>query len=170
MTLAPRSLIAALALSLGGMALLPLQAQAQTAPATPAAAAASAPVWKYQTHRLDRAEVDALLAKPGQVLFLDLRRPDELIRYGSFPVYLTIQFADLEKQLAWLPKDRPIVTVSNHAQRAGAAGDLLTARGYKIAGATGSEDYENEGGKQVAHIQAPPPRTAAAASAPRTGS
>ena len=137
-------------------------ASAQQATA-PVAAASAAPVWKYKTKHLSVAEVDALLAKPEKLLVLDVRRPDELIQYGSFPVYLNVQNSELEKNLAYLPKDRVIVTVSNHAQRAGAAGDLLAAKGYTIAGAAGSEDYENEGGKAVRHIQAPPPRTAAAA-------
>ncbi len=131
--------------------------QAQT---TAAAAPAAAAEWKYKTQRLKAAEVDALLAQPDKLLVLDLRRPDELIKYGSFPVFLNIQNKDLEKHLAYLPRDRVILTVSNHAQRAGSAGDILTAKGFKVVGATGSEDYENEGGKAVAHIQPPPPRTA----------
>ena len=143
---------------------LPLLGHAQGS-ATAPAAAASAPVWKYQTQRLSRAQVDALLARPEQLLVLDIRRPDELIKYGSFPAFLNIQHKDLEKQLAYLPRDRVILTVSNHAQRAGAAGDLLSSKGFKVAGATGSEDYEQEGGQQVQHIQAPPPRAAGATSA-----
>jgi rhodanese-related sulfurtransferase len=127
------------------------------------AQAPAAQAWKYKTPRLKRAEVDALLAQPEKLLVLDVRRPDELIKYGSFPVYLNIQNRDLEKHLAYLPKDRAILTVSNHAARAGAAGDLLTAKGFKVAGATGSEDYEQEGGLAVTHIQPPPPRPAAAA-------
>lgn len=134
-------------------------AHAQTAPA-PAAAAAE---WKYKTPRLKAAEVDALLAQPEKLLVLDLRRPDELIKYGSFPVFLNIQNRDLDKHLAYLPKDRAILTVSNHAQRAGRAGDILTEKGFKVVGATGSEDYEQEGGKAVAHIQPPAPRAQAAA-------
>lgn len=133
-------------------------AHAQTIPAPTAAAAE----WKYKTPRLKAAEVDALLAQPEKLLVLDLRRPDELIKYGSFPVYLNIQNSQLDKQLAYLPKDRVILTVSNHAQRAGRAGDLLTEKGFKVAGATGSEDYEQEGGKAVAHIQPPAPRAQAA--------
>jgi len=131
-------------------------AQAQTS-----AASAPAAEWKYKTQRLKAAEVDALLAQPEKLLVLDLRRPDELIKYGSFPVYLNIQNKDLEKYLAYLPKDRVILTVSNHAQRAGNAADILTAKGYKVAGATGSEDYEQEGGKAVTHIQPPAPRAQA---------
>ena len=130
-------------------------AQAQTATAAPAAAAAE---WKYKTPRLKAAQVDALLAQPEKLLVLDLRRPDELIKYGSFPVFLNIQNRDLEKHLAYLPKDRVILTVSNHAQRAGRSGDLLAEKGFKVVGATGSEDYEQEGGKAVAHIQPPAPR------------
>ncbi|MEX8518316.1 MAG: rhodanese-like domain-containing protein [Leptothrix sp. (in: b-proteobacteria)] len=137
-------------------------ASAQQATA-PVAAASAAPVWKYKTKHLSAADVDALLAHPEKILVLDVRRPDELIQYGSFPVFLNVQNKDLDKNLAYLPKDRAIITVSNHAQRAGAAGDLLAAKGYTIAGAAGSEDYEKEGGKAVSHIQPPPPRTAAAA-------
>ncbi|MEP6504383.1 MAG: rhodanese-like domain-containing protein [Betaproteobacteria bacterium] len=123
--------------------------------------------WKYKTKRLSKADVDALLAKPDSVILVDLRRPDEFIRFGSFPVFLSVQNQDLEKELAWLPRDRTIVTVSNHAQRAGAAGDLLTAKGFKVAGATGAEEYEVAGGT-VAHVQAPAPRVAGAASAPKS--
>ena len=132
-------------------------AQAQTA----AASAPAAAEWKYKTKRLKAAEVAALLAQPDKLLVLDLRRPDELIKYGSFPVYLNIQNRDLEKHLAYLPKDRAILTVSNHAVRAGRAGDILAEKGYRVAGATGSEDYEQEGGKAVAHIQPPAPRAQA---------
>ena len=150
---------------------VPMQALAQSItvatapPPAPANAANAAPAaWKYATKRLGREDVDALLAHPDTVLVLDVRRPDEQITYGSFPVFLSIQVKDLEKQLAWLPKDRAILTVSNHAQRAGAAGDLLAARGYRVAGATGTEDYEKEGGRAVSHLQ-PPPRAVATAAA-----
>lgn len=138
------------------------KAAAASAPAT----ATAADVWKYQTKRLDRAEVDALLAKPEQLVVIDVRRPDELTAKGSFPVYLNIQIKDLEKSLAYIPKDRVIVTVSNHAHRAGDAGDLLTAKGFRVAGATGSEDYEAQGGKQVVRIAVPVKAQTAAAAAP----
>jgi rhodanese-related sulfurtransferase len=111
-------------------------------------------VWNHTVKQLPRAEVDALLAQPGQVLVLDVRRPDEVTAKGGFPVYLSIQAKDVEQQLAYIPKDRTIITVSNHAHRAGAVGDLLAAKGYKVAGATGSEDYEAQGGT-VTRIAAP---------------
>ena len=124
--------------------------------------------WKYKAKRLSKADVDALLAKPESVLFIDLRTPGEFIQYGSFPVFLSVQNKDLEKQLAWLPRDRQIVTVSNHSQRAGAAADLLVAKGFNVAGATGAEEYEVEGGTSVVHLVPRAPRVAGAASAPRT--
>src|SRR4051812_41185560 len=75
----------------------------------------------FKAHVLTVPELDALLAKPDHVLLLDVRRPDEVTSIGGFPVYLSVQASDLEKSLAWIPKDRTIVTVSNHAGRAGKA-------------------------------------------------
>jgi rhodanese-related sulfurtransferase len=149
---------------------------AQTAtPAAPAASGAYvAPTWKYKIKELSYQQIDALLAQPEKLVVLDVRRPDELIQYGSFPAFLNIQNSqlndknpDLKKFLAYLPKDRAILTVSNHAQRAGAVGDFLVSLGYNVVGAAGSEDYEKEGGKNVSHIKPPPPRVPGAASAPR---
>jgi rhodanese-related sulfurtransferase len=151
----------AAALILASAASFAQQAPASGTPAAPAAAAAQP--WTYRTKQLSRADVDALLLQPGKVLVLDVRRPDELPAKGSFPVFLSIQNADLEKYLKYIPKDRQIVTVSNRAHRAGAAGDLLTLRGFKVAGAVGTQDYEEQGGV-VEHIK--PPAAPAAAPAP----
>jgi rhodanese-related sulfurtransferase len=131
--------------------------------ATAAASAAAAPQpWIYKTRQLNRAEIDALLANPAKLVVIDVRRPDELTAKGSFPVYLNIQVSDLEKSLDYIPKDRAIITVSNRAHRAGAAGDLLTSRGFNVAGAAGSQDYEDQGGK-ITKVAIPAPRPATAA-------
>jgi rhodanese-related sulfurtransferase len=111
--------------------------------------------------KLTRAEFDALLKDPSRVIVLDVRRPDELQSIGGFPVYLSIQAAEVEKYLAFIPKDRSIVAVSNHANRAQRAAALLEKNGFKVAGAIGVQDYEGEGGTLV-KIAAPAPRTAAA--------
>jgi len=122
--------------SLAALALAPLVfAQAPTTSA-PAAHA----------HVLTRLELDDLLKNPQRLLIVDVRRPDEVTKIGGFPVYLSVQIADLEKQLAWIPKDRRIVTVSNHAARAAKAADLLAANGFDVAGAAGAELYEKDGG------------------------
>lgn len=118
----------------------------------------------YKSPKLNRAQLDALLAKPEQLLVIDIRRPDELTKIGGLPVYLSIQYPDLEKSLAYIPKDRTIVTVSNHAGRALPAADLLLGKGYKVAGAIGVQNYEEEGGTLV-KIVPPPPKVAEAAPA-----
>ena len=118
-----------------------------------------------KSKKLTRVEFDKLLTSPGQVLVIDVRRPDELTANGGFPVYLSIQAKDLEQQLEWIPKGRTIVTVSNHAARSGRAADLLTAKGYKVAGLLGAQTYEEQGGK-LTKIEVPPPRTGAPTSTP----
>jgi rhodanese-related sulfurtransferase len=129
--------------------------------AAPAAAAPAAQVWKYKTPKLARAQIDPLLAKPERLLIIDVRRPDELTTIGGFPVYLSIQADALERSLAFIPKDRQIVTVSNHAGRAGAAADLLASKGFKVVGAIGVENYAEEGGS-VTKIEPVAPRASAA--------
>jgi rhodanese-related sulfurtransferase len=121
----------------------------------PAAGQKAAPA---KSAKLTRAQVDKLLASPT-TLFIDVRRPDEVSTIGGFPVYLSIQAKDLESHLAEIPKDRTIVTVSNHANRALKAADLLDGKGFKVAGAAGIEDYESEGGT-ITKIPVPPPPAA----------
>lgn len=116
------------------------QQAAPTQAAQPAKAEAS------KAHVLKREELDKLLAEPGKVLLIDVRRPDEVSSIGGFPVYLSIQLKELENSLSWIPKNRQLVTVSNHAGRAGKAADLLAAKGFKVAGAVGAQTYEKEGG------------------------
>ena len=108
---------------------------------------------------LTRAEFDALLATPGRVLLIDVRRPTEIAMNGGFPVYLNIQAADLEKHFSEIPRDKPLILVSNHAHRAGIAADLLESKGFKIAGAIGAQVYESEGGTLVKYA---PEKSAAA--------
>lgn len=106
--------------------------------------------------KLSRAELDSLLSHPETVLVIDVRRPDEISQVGGFPVYLSVQIGDLEKHLSEIPKDRVIVTVSNHATRGGRAADLLESKGFQVAGTVSIEDYESEGGK-ITKIAVPKP-------------
>jgi rhodanese-related sulfurtransferase len=111
---------------------------------------------KSQAKVLTRAEFDDLFAKPDRILIIDVRRPDEIKDVGGFPVYLNIQIGDLEKSLDWIPKDRTIITVSNHAARGGRAADILTKNGFNVAGTIGVQTYEKDGGT-LAKIIVPPP-------------
>lgn len=113
-------------------------AHAQT-PASAAQSPAAAP-------KLDKAAVDALLATPDKVVFIDVRRADEIGQIGGFPVFLNIQVSELDRFLPYIPRDRQIVTVSNHAGRAQKAAALLAGRGLPVTGAVGVEDYAAQGG------------------------
>jgi len=149
-------------LLLGALAAAAPLAYSADSPKGRGAATTQAPASK--AHVLSREELDKLLAQPGKVLVIDVRRPDEVSEIGGLPVYLSIQAGDLEKSLAWIPKDRLIVTLSNHAGRAAKAADLLAANGFKVAGAAGAQTYEQQGGK-LAKVGKPATTTASTASA-----
>lgn len=123
------------------------------------AARGAAPAPTSKAHVLTNAELDQLLAQPDKVLLIDVRRPDEVSSIGGFPVYLSIQINQLESSVQWIPKNRTLVTVSNHAGRAGKAADLLASKGFNVAGAVGVQSYEKAGGT-IVHIAVPPPSQA----------
>ncbi len=131
-----KHVLLALSLAVSGSA---VHAQQTSAPAPESAPA-------FKAHVLSRTELDDLLKHPDKILLIDVRRPDEVTAIGGFPVYLSIQPKDLESKSAWIPKNRRIVTVSNHAARAGKAADLLKSKGFDVAGAVGAQLYEKDGG------------------------
>jgi len=123
-------------------------------------AGAEAHLYTAKSPKLSRAQLDSLLAEPEKLVIVDVRRPDELTKTGGFPVYLSIQSKEIEKSLGFIPKDRLIVMVSNHAGRAGKSADLLAEKGFNAAGAVGAQDYEAEGGT-LTKIEIPAPKPAA---------
>jgi rhodanese-related sulfurtransferase len=133
------------------LSLAPMLAGAQQAHPTTAVTNAA----KSSAHSLSNAELDQLLAHPESLVLIDVRRPDEVSAIGGFPVYLSIQLKDLEKSVAWIPRDRTVVLVSNHAGRASKAAEILTTKGFKVAGAVGAQTYEKAGGT-ILHIPVPP--------------
>jgi len=108
--------------------------------------------------KLTNAEFDAYLEHPEKILLIDVRRPDEVSTIGGFPVYLSIQIKDLKSHLAEIPKDREIITVSNHSARAAVAADQLEDAGFKVLGAVGADTYQKDGGKLAVKIPVPPAR------------
>lgn len=118
--------------------------------------------WTHKTERLNRAQLDKLLGHPEKLLIIDVRRPDELTKVGGFPIYLSVQIKNLQESLDYIPKGRQIVTVSNRAHRAGDAGDFLLSKGYKVAGAAGVLDYQDQGGS-LTKIAVPAPKPVDAA-------
>ncbi len=154
--------LAAAAAQAAGEAAVPAAAQALPAACGKPPTAAQLAQIQHTSRELSRPEVDALLADPAHVVFIDVRRPDEITTCGGFPVYLSIQVKDLESSLAFIPRDRKIVTISNHAFRAWRSADLLAGRGFNVIGAVSAEDYASAGGA-LTRITPPPPRAAAPA-------
>ncbi len=109
----------------------------------------SAASYQAKSPQVKRHDFDALLTQPEQLLVIDLRNPHEIATIGGFSAYLNIQADRLQQHLAFIPRDRTIVTVSNHAGRSGRAADLLTAEGFKVAGWLGAQYYEEEGGQLI---------------------
>jgi rhodanese-related sulfurtransferase len=113
---------------------------------------------------LSRAAIDALLAQNGHVLFIDVRRADEIAAIGGFPAYLSIPLDQLAAHLDSIPKDRVIVPVSNHAVRGLADAKVLREAGFQVPGAVGVQTYQAEGGT-LYHPAPPQPRKADASQA-----
>ena len=111
----------------------------QAQDSTTGAAAQEAPA-------LSRERVDQLLAAPDTVVFIDVRRADEIAAIGGLPAFLNIQASEIDRFLAYIPRDRTIVTISNHAGRARKVAALLRDRGFTVAGVVGVEDYAAQGG------------------------
>jgi rhodanese-related sulfurtransferase len=121
-----------------------------------------APASTSVSAKLNRQQVDGLLTYADQVLIIDVRRPDEISTIGGFATYLSVQAKDIDNGAVFIPRDRTLITVSNHAGRALKAADALLAKGFKVAGAVGAQDYEAEGGK-LTKISPPAPKVASAA-------
>jgi rhodanese-related sulfurtransferase len=104
---------------------------------------------------LTNAEFDAYLAHPEKILLVDVRRPDEVSLIGGFRVYLSIQLDDLKNHLNEIPRDRAIITISNHTGRAGRAADILSDAGFNVLGALGADTYQTNGGRNAILIKIP---------------
>src|SRR6478609_5325818 len=131
-----------LALGIAAAAAFPATVLVETAHAQ---AAASAPA-QQQEQELSREQVDQLIAAPDSVVFIDVRRADEIAAIGSLPVFLNIQASELDRFVGYIPRDRQVVTISNHAGRARKTAALLRERGFTVAGVVGVEDYAAAGG------------------------
>ncbi|HXG90415.1 MAG TPA: rhodanese-like domain-containing protein [Vicinamibacterales bacterium] len=50
------------------------------------------------------------LLETGEVFFLDVREPKELVELGTLEGYINIPLGQLEARLADIPKDKAIIT------------------------------------------------------------
>jgi len=79
------------------------------APAVTLAQQAAPPPAEPKAQRMASDDVMARLEK-GDVFFLDVREPKELEELGTFEGYVNIPLGQIEKRLAEIPKDKPIIT------------------------------------------------------------
>ena len=74
-----------------------------------AAGAAKPPAAQPQAPKMASDDVMALLEK-GEVFFLDVREPKELLELGTLEGYVNIPLGQIEKRLNEIPKDKAIIT------------------------------------------------------------
>lgn len=87
-------------LVVAALLIAPILTQAQQPAAPPA---------EPKAQKMASDDVMALLEK-GEVFFLDVREPRELEELGTFEGYVNIPLGQIEKRLAEIPKDKPIIT------------------------------------------------------------
>lgn len=94
--------------------------------------------------KLGYEEIVKLLEQPGQVLFIDVREPNEIEVTGTLKGALTIPVGQLEGRLKEVPKDKPVVTFCRRGGRATRAANLLDEKGYKTVGVFGLEEHHDK--------------------------
>jgi rhodanese-related sulfurtransferase len=94
--------------------------------------------------KLAYEEIVQLLDKPGTVLFIDVREPNEIEVTGTLKGALTIPVGQLEGRLKEVPTDKPVVAFCRRGGRATRAANLLDEKGYKTVGIFGLEEYHEQ--------------------------
>ena len=129
-----RSVVTALAVLLGGVAMAANAAEpaaATKAASVPAAVpAASAPAPQFALPDMSQAALLEHQAKHADHLFvLDVRSPEEF-REGHVPGAVNVPYDQIAARIAEVPKDKDVVLYCRSGRRAGIAADVLAANGY----------------------------------------
>ena len=90
---------------LAALLLVPIAAMAQTTPPPSQSPPPAPPL----APKMASDDVMALIEK-GEVFFLDVREPDELVKLGTLEGYVNIPLGQIEKRLSEIPKDKAIIT------------------------------------------------------------
>ncbi len=77
-----------------------------------------------------QATGEELLREKADVLFIDVRQPEEY-RAAHIPGALLIPLGELEQRLAEVPRDRDVVVVCRSGGRSTRACGLLSGHGYE---------------------------------------
>jgi len=129
-----RSVVTALAVLLGGVAMAANAAEpaaATKAASVPSAVpAASAPAPQVALPEMSQAALLEHQAKHADHLFvLDVRSPEEF-REGHVPGAVNVPYDQIAARIAEVPKDKDVVLYCRSGRRAGIAADVLAANGY----------------------------------------
>jgi rhodanese-related sulfurtransferase len=129
-----RSVVTALAVLLGGVAMAANAAEpaaATKAASVPAAVpAANAPAPQFALPDMSQAALLEHQAKHADHLFvLDVRSPEEF-REGHVPGAVNVPYDQIAARIAEVPKDKDVVLYCRSGRRAGIAADVLAANGY----------------------------------------
>ena len=82
--------------------------------------------------KLESGEILKLLKAPRQVLFIDVREPNEIAVTGTLKDALTIPVGQLEQRLKEVPKDKPVVLYCLAGGRSDQAARWCTSHGFAI--------------------------------------
>lgn len=104
---------------------------AAAAPAAAAASSSAAIEPGKEKGSISVASFERILKEnPSQIAIIDVR-DDKDVKKGTFPGAINIPVGDIEKKMAELPKDKPIVFVCSTGARSGEAYDTVKMLGGK---------------------------------------
>lgn len=92
--------------------------------------------------------------KGDKVFILDVREPKELEEFGALKGYVNIPLRDVEKRLAEIPKDRPVLVACSLGVRAARAAATLKNNGYENVDARVAMKDWREKGEPVVYPKA----------------
>jgi rhodanese-related sulfurtransferase len=99
--------------------------------------------------KLSPDELEKLLDSRQNILFLDVREPDEIQTLGTLEGYVNIPLGQLENRLGEIPKDKLIITACNHGVRSAQAAALLEKNGFRTLGVCGLAEWKEKGKKVI---------------------
>lgn len=84
-----------------------------------------------------------------KIFLLDVRDPNELVESGAIEGYINIPLGQLERRMSEVPKNKTVLTLCGHGQRASIAAGMLEKAGYHVLGSCGIASWKERGFKTV---------------------
>ena len=104
-----------------------------------------APVVVPSTPTISADELKTLVDTGAVFVFLDVRKPEELEKYGTLGNYVNIPVGQLEARISEVPRDVPVVTACGHGDRAERAVATLEKHDYRDVKWARLDDYREKG-------------------------